>query len=190
MSIFNRFLVGSAVVILSGCGGGDSSKDNRSEDNQPEVKVNIVLDDINITNLDGYTLASSENEVNAGDSTLLALEKEEKDVVALMDNGGVPVLMGRKFSGDSDVAISLASSAEIFVLATPRFNGVQTTDPRELSKRIKAHTLFSDLIKKIKRAIQTENPCPLNPTCNYQAAEIAGIIANDLEIDDLYKGGN
>lgn len=76
------------------------------------------------------------------------------------------------------------------MLATPRFNGVQTTDPIELSRRIKLHPLFSDLIEKIKRAIETENPCPLNPTCNYQAAELSGKIANDLDIDDLYIGGN
>ncbi|WP_295421695.1 hypothetical protein [Sulfurovum sp.] len=148
--------------------------------------VDLNTSEVNINSLIGYTLSSSNTEVSAEDSDL-NLSKEMQDVVALVDEVGQPVLIGRKYEGEEKVDVSLASSAEMFVLYAPRFNGVQALDAKELSSRIRDHQDFPKLVDAVKYAIDTENPCPLDPICNYQAKELALGIADALELDDLYQ---
>lgn len=149
--------------------------------------VDLNTSDLNINSLSGYTLSSSNTQVSAGNSDL-NLSKDTQDVVALVDEVGQPVLLGRKYKGEGKVDVSLASTAEMFVLYAPRFNGVQVSDAKELSTRIRDHQDFPKLVDAVKYAIDTENPCPLDPICNYQAKELALGIADALDIDDLYQG--
>ena len=151
--------------------------------------VNIDKADLNISDdeFEDYSLIGTDQLADAT-SGEIALKKDERGVVALVDKVGQPILMGRKFAGEGDVELSISSSAEMFILTTPRFTGVETNDTKELSRRIQAHPSFPLLKEKILSAILNDNPCPLNPTCNYLAAEVSVVIANSLEIDDLYEG--
>ena len=178
--VLRYVMLGAAVVVLTACGGG-------SNDYAAIQKVKLDINDLNIKGLSEYTLVNSSSKTRADNTSRLDIEKNKRDIVVLMDKGGEPILMGRKFSGDTDVVVSLASSAEIFVLYHPRFNGVSVKDPKKLSNAIRSNKKFPQLMKAIKKAINNDNPSPMNPTCNFEARDIAIEIANDLNIDELYK---
>ncbi len=179
-----------AKKMIDGNEVESTSPSSPTPTNNNKTFVKLNTQELKLNQLSQYTLTSSTEEVSVNGAQTLSLAKENKDVVALVNEGGIPILLGRKFVGDSYVVLSLESSAEMFVLITPRFNGVQSSNPKELSKRIRSSVLFPQLVNDIKRAINNNNPCPLNPICNYKASDSASKIADALQIDDLYEGGN
>jgi len=176
------------TLLLSSCDNTNPSGVTIKDENT--TIITIDKEGLNISNDDfeSYSLISTDQSVKATTGEI-ALKKEERGVIALVDKVGQPILMARKFIGEDNVEVSISSSAEMFILTAPRFTGVETNDTKELSRRIQAHPSFPLLKEKILNAILNDNPCPLNPTCNYLAAEVSVEIADGLEIDDLYDGG-
>lgn len=186
-TILTPLIIASLALILISCENNSQSTNISSE--PTSVTVNFdAQNELGISDeeLDDYTITSSTSSSPAS-ARELEIETHRQDVISLSNESGQPLLMGRKFSGDQEVEVSIDSSAEMFVLMTPRFNGVQATDPKELSKRIRQHESFSSLTKAIKHAIDSKNPCPLSPGCNYISADIAIELADGLNIDDLYE---
>ena len=179
---------GVIAIILSACGGGDTEigTGQNSSTKSPEVTVQAVVDELSV---DKTTLKVSNGIVSVPleDSIDLNLTKEDSGPVGVFNEANNPILLGRKLSGDDSVEISLESSAEVFVLYHPIFNGTQSSDPKELSRRIRSHSSFDELVQALKYEIDHGNPCPLNPVCSPKVADIAIDIAETISTDGLYK---
>jgi len=185
------FAMALVVIGLSACGGGSASSSDTPDrtsvqDEDTADKVQIKIDDIGIS-LDDMVVSNGSVSRTLQEDLDLNISKEEQDVVGVFNDQHNPVLLSRKYPGDTSVEISLESSAEVFVLYHPKFNGVESNDPKELSRRIRSHEKFQDLVSQLKHEIESKNPCPLDPVCSPKAKYIAIGIAEDLQVADLYK---
>jgi hypothetical protein len=202
--ILKSFIIISLMLLLTSCGGGGSGSDTTTptttnpetnttdtpNDNIASTKaiINLDVEDTNITNLEEYTIVTDNQEVKANEVSTLSLEKDTKDVITLVDEFDEPILMGVKYGGDTEIDISMESTAEMIVLRSPRFIGTEPNNPKELSNRIRNHKDFEELVTELDGQIKIENPCPLSRKCNSYVFRIANNLANDLELDDLYTG--
>ena len=183
MKIMQWLLAGFMLIVLTACGGG-GTKQNTLNHKKNNVKVNLEQ-----LNIDTNNLIVSNGSVSKPFSKNLDLNisKEDKGAIGLFNKENKPLLLGRKIAGEENIEISLESSAEIFVLFHPMFNGMESSNPKELSKRIRSHKKFPDLVSQLKYEIENKNPCPLDPICSPKARDIAIEIAEDLNITDLYN---
>ena len=203
MQFYKKFLrlilvLSIGIFILSGCGGGSTGNGKKDGGNNgngvsnsnPNKKTSIDLNtkSLNIKNLNNYKITTRNKATSVKDNNI-TFKKNERAVVALVNDTDIPILFGIKYPGKEKAELSLDSSAEVFVLYSPIFNGTQSSNPIELSKRIRNHKDFPKLKDAIKKAINNGNPCPLDPICNYQAKNIALRISNEIKIDDLYQNG-
>ena len=193
MQFYKKFLrlilvLSIGIFVLSGCGSSDDSK--KTDDKPKNTDTNKISDiklntkDLTLKNIDSYTIVTSNKSTSVKDNNI-TLEKNKKDLIALVDDAGIPILFGRKYPGKEKAELSLDSSAEVFVLYSPKFQGIKDSNQVELSKRIRNNKDFSKLKKAIKNEINNGNPCPLDPVCNFKARDIALEIANEIKIDDL-----
>jgi hypothetical protein len=187
MKFFRLFLVGLAILLLTACGGGGSTTDSHEKEtinsNKKNIKVNI--DDLKVDTTKLLISSGSKSKPYSSE-TDLNITKERKAVIGVFKDNQ-PILLGRKIVGEDSVEVSLESSAEIFVLYHPRFNGVESNNPKELSHRIRTHKKFKKLVNQLKEEIEGKNPCPMDPICSPKVKYIAFDIADDLNISDLYK---
>ena len=188
--IYTLFFV-FILLFVSSCSSYDNETTVSEEIAESTIVVIQNLEDLNLSQekLQTYIIRSSADDKPATENDI-GISSDSSDVVALIDDGEEPVLLSRKFSGDDSVTLSLASTAEMMVLFNPQFSGRESSDPRELSNRIRAHEDFSNLEESIKIAITSENPCPIAPRCNAYSARIAAKIASEIEVEDLYEGSN
>lgn len=187
--IYTLFFV-LPLLFVSAC--SNDNKTTISEETADSTKVVIQnLEDLNLSQekLQTYIIRSSADDKPATENDI-GISSDSSDVVALIDDGEEPVLLSRKFANDDSVTLSLASTAEMMVLFNPQFSGRESSDPRELSNRIRTHEDFGKLEESIKIAITSENPCPIAPRCNAYSARMAAKIASEIEIEDLYEGSN
>ncbi len=176
-----------SALLLTSC---DNEPHGATVKDKNTTTITIDKEKLGISDIDlqRFTIKSSAEEVIAT-SQKIELNKEFSDVIALVDDGGEPVLLARKFSGDISVDLSLASTAEVMVLTSPHFTGRASTDPKELSRRIRSHSGFQGLMDSIESAITSGNPCPVSPACNSYSARLSMKLADDLDINDLYETG-
>jgi hypothetical protein len=184
-------------LVLTACGGGGGSSDTPSVTNtgggdgntggtETETAVKLDTKDLNVTDLSEYTITSRSEVIKADEVKSLLLKK---DVISLIDEFDTPILMGIKYKGDTEVDISMTSTAEMIVLKSPRFIGTEPNNPKELSNRIRNHKNFMKLKDRLEFSInKVKNPCPLSFKCNGYVFELANTLAYDLNIDDLYTG--
>ena len=181
-------VIALSIMIVSGCGSSDDSK--KTDDKPKNTDTNKISDiklntkDLTLKNIENYTIVTSDKSTSVKENNI-TLEKNKKDLIALVDDAGIPILFGRKYPGEEKAELSLDSSAEVFVLYSPKFQGIKDSNQVELSKRIRNHKDFSKLKETIKNEINNGNPCPLDPVCNFKARDIALKIANEIKIDDL-----
>lgn len=145
--------------------------------------------------LDGLSLASTRYTLMSDDDTqpfspqtqitALNIDTSTQKLVMLVNEQNQPILMSRNHAGDKAVNIDIASTAEVFLLAQPYFFGVQISDTKALSSRIRQHPQFADLMSALQTKINAGSSCPLSPACNLQASDIADTILETLDIDDL-----
>ena len=179
------------TLLLASCGGGggdgsDSPTDTGNPDTTTDKTiVKLDVSEVPITDLSQYKLSSKHGEVDADGDKQVVLNKDEKDIVSLVDDFGTPFLMGRKYIGDTEAEVSLDSTAEMLVLSTAKFSGTEITNTKELSKRIRDHSSFERLKQRVSRKIESGSVCPLSFSCNLRAADLAVEIANDTNIEDL-----
>lgn len=114
----------------------------------------------------------------------LPITAEAAEVAALTTENGDPVLMSFRGPEDGIITLSLESSADAFVMRSPRFFGSDVTDKGELSSRIRSHPKYDSLVSVIQERINT-SPCPMSQACNARGVRIAEQIAQDITIDDL-----
>lgn len=105
----------------------------------------------------------------------------DNEIVGITDESGTPYLLGRKLTGESNVEINLASTAEVFVLLRSRFFQLEVSDDALLSSRIRSHQDFSKLMQKLAESMKT-SPCPLKSGCSPFAAYIADRIASEINL--------
>jgi hypothetical protein len=173
--------VSVAISVLTACGGGSTS-------NETEARHNDVKVDLSGLNIETSNLTVSTGEVSKlfNEKLDFNLTKTQKAIVGVFKDNQ-PVLLGRKIAGENKVEVSLESSAEIFVLYHPRFNGVESNNQKELSHRIRSNQKFNDLVGQLQKEINNGNPCPMSPVCSPKVAVLAFEIAEDLNISDLYE---
>lgn len=180
------------VVIVGGCSGGGSSNSKNSDNSVAQIQVNVKTDEVVLDDSKEYNLVSNSGSAsykssdNNASSQNIDSNTSSSDVIMLLAPADQPVLLARKYSDDTEVDLSLDSTAEMLVLYQPRFTREPSNNPKELSNRIRTNPLFNDLKQSIKTAIDRGSPCPLDPGCNYEAASIASDLADSLNIDDLY----
>lgn len=175
------FLVGA----LTACGGGGGQP---ASNNTSNATVNTV--DVNIDIGGGeYSLVTEKTAevVLDGSNVTIDAPMNEKELVMMADKTGEPILLALKHSGDDAVEVSVESSAEVFVLMNPRFFGVEFTDMKELSTRIRSHTEFPFLVTELKNQIESNSPCPMDPNCSFVASISADTIAVETIITDLVE---
>ncbi|PID44544.1 MAG: hypothetical protein CSB47_11085 [Proteobacteria bacterium] len=180
-------LLTAIPFFLASCTKDDSSVTTHSSE-----KTKVIISDaekigLDTSKLESYIIRSSGDDIQATEESI-SVESGSSDVIALIDDGEQPVLVARKFEGDSVVNLSLASTAEMMVLFNPHFSGRKSSNPKELSRRIRSHEDFRKLEESIAIAITTGNPCPISPRCNAYSARIALKIAGSIVIEDLYQG--
>ena len=73
-------------------------------------------------------------------------------------------------------------------MRSPRFYGIKITDIQELSKRIRAHLSYSELLSELSERIKN-SPCPMDSSCSAIASSIAEKIAQDISFLDLIDKG-
>ena len=173
-------VIATIVLLFAGCGGGGGG----SSSNDTSSGVEIDLDGLNIRT-EELMVVTGNNVSPIDDVSTVTLTKEEKTVVGVYRNFQ-PILMGRKVAGQERAEVSLTSSAETYVLFHPRFNDVVSKDPLELSRRIRNHPRFGELKGLLKKEIESGNPCPMNPQCSPVVRDLAIVIADELQLDDLY----
>jgi len=154
-----------------------------------ETKIILDTKELNVSNFSTYKVLTSSGEVPIT-SSILYLSNEESDIVTVVNEIDRPILMGRKFKGDTNIELSLKSSAYMMVLMHPIFNGKISDNPKELQRRIQEHPKFYLIILKIKMAINKGSLDPLDPIMNYDAFNIVEELVSTLKIDDLYTGEN
>jgi len=160
MQFYKKFLrlilvLSIGIFVLSGCGSSDDSK--KTDDKPKNTDTNKI----------------SDIKLNTKDLTLKNIDSY------------TIVTSNKSTSVKEKAELSLDSSAEVFVLYSPKFQGIKDSNQVELSKRIRNNKDFSKLKKAIKNEINNGNPCPLDPVCNFKARDIALKIANEIKIDDL-----
>ncbi|MGL6026287.1 MAG: hypothetical protein ACRC0U_04185 [Vibrio sp.] len=119
----------------------------------------------------------------------MAVEPTENQLLSLTDETGEPLLMGLKPANQSNVEVTLESSAVVFVLRSNQFYGANFNDRAELSRRIEAHDKFPQLVSELGEQLKNGNPCPMDSSCSAVAAIIAERIASSLSVDDLLVAG-
>jgi hypothetical protein len=201
------------ALFLTACGGGGSGNDttptntndtntsNETDTNDSnetntssapvDVKIAVATQSLNL-NFDEnkYMLVAGDESVefSSGNTTkTLNLEPKDVEIVALTKEDGTPVLMSYDNTKDEEVDLSIESSADVFVMRSPRFYGVQISNMEELSKRIRAHERYPEVVEAIEWKLSIDSPCPMDGACNTTATRISEIIAQDLEFSDLIK---
>jgi hypothetical protein len=185
-----------SLFIFVGCQKNDdssSSNPNNNGNNNTETKVQTTISiDVGDTGLDlnddDYLVGGEGYETKAGNSVTLTgiLEKTAVISVVSLKNEKI-ILEGIRYPGETNVEISLDSSAVMFVLTRPEFFGTKSTKPKELTKRIMSHPRFKELSTLIGEKIAEGSICPLDPGCNYPAQKISTQIAEEIDVSDLYE---
>ena len=161
-----------------------SNLDERTATQKTTIKINIKDLDIK---LDEYTIVTENQSVNLSSTNSLKIDVDKNALIPLIiaNKNGRPILLGRKFKGDTQAEISLESTAEVFILRNSAFFGVKIKDDKELSKRIRYHKVFPKLVNQIKKAINEGSSCPTDPKCNPWALVLSSKITDTLDIKDL-----
>lgn len=177
--IIQLLIVTYLMVFLIGC-----------SDKELNAKVNLDLEKVAIDDISKYSVSTYNNgEVNAKEVAKLNLKKDEKDVIALVDEFDNAILMSIKYEGDDEVDISMESSAEVIVLKSPRFIGAESNNPKELSNRIRRHKDFKKLVEKLEYSISVRKiTSPLSYRSNGYVFSLANDLAYNLNVDDLFEG--
>jgi len=187
-------VVSASLLVLTACGGGSTSQKNSAQQvpsvssiqtGQAETYIHLVLDELKISKKE-LSVSNGITSSPISENIDLNISKKEEAIIGVFNQSGQPILMGKKGAGESKVDISLESSAEIFVLYHPLFNGLEITDIKTLSDRIRSHKKFQDLVNLLKNEIESSNPCPMDPVCSPKVREIAIGIAEDLNLSDLH----
>lgn len=110
--------------------------------------------------------------------------------MALAKRDGTPLLMTFMGTDNGEIELSIETSADAFTMRSPRFFGVTITDKAELSRRIRAHSVYPDLLRAIRRKIGTSTQCPMSQACNASAARYSEQIAQDLDLDGVVSDGD
>jgi len=151
-------------------------------------KVNINIWDLDIKVDENYNIVTDTTSISFSDSTPMIIKLNKKEPltpVILSDKYGEPILYTLAKKDDTQIDITIESTAVVFTIKTSRFFGLKITDYNTLSKRIKSHIKFSKLISELKYYINTSSPCPTNHACNLVASNIAMEIANEIKISDI-----
>lgn len=146
-----------------------------------EIKLPDIVagleDDSNLLLATGSKLIS----VVLSEPVSLAVDLEDDEaVVVLASEDGEPILMNFTASGSTEVELSVETSADAFVLRSPRFFGLKVTDSETLLSRIHIHEDYSSLVAAIEDALEY-SLCPMDQACNPTAARISESIAQDIE---------
>lgn len=149
--------------------------------------VQPILEGLNLANT-RYSLESDDDAqpFSPNDPTTnLKIDTSAPRLVMLVNDVNQPILLARSHPGDSAVDMTVASTAEVFLLAKPYFFGVQIADTNALSSRIREHPLFASLVTALQTKINAGSPCPIMPKCNVEASEIADTMLETLDVNDL-----
>ena len=179
-------MVGLMSILLTACGGGGGGTTTVVPDNT-KTEVKLDVEDLNIKLDEEYSIVTENTSVPFSTSTLTSIEVNKEDVtpVILSNKYGEPILYTLAKKDDTQIDITIESTAVVFTIKTSRFFGLKITDYNTLSKRIKSHIKFSKLISELKYYINTSSPCPTNHACNLVASNIAMEIANEIKISDI-----
>jgi bifunctional DNase/RNase len=119
-------------------------------------------------------------------TTTIEANPSDVSVVTLATEFGEPILISYANTNNKKSELSVESSADVFVMRSPRFYGVKINDMEELSKRIRAHLSYSELVSELSERIKN-SPCPMDTSCSAIASLVAEEIAQDIKILDLIK---
>ena len=178
-------MVGFMSIVLSACGGGGGTTTVVPDNTKTEVKLDV--EDLNIKLDEEYTIVTENTSTPFSTSTPVSIEVNKEGVtpVILSNKYGEPILYTLAKKDDTQIDITIESTAVVFTIKTSRFFGLKITDYNTLSKRIKSHIKFSKLISELKYYINTSSPCPTNHACNLVASDVAMEIASEIKISDI-----
>ena len=179
-------MVGLMSILLTACGGGGGGTTTVvPDDTTTEVKLDV--EDLNIKLDSSYSIIIENQSIPFSETGSLKLDVDKNNTTPIIvaNKEGRTILLGRKFSGDNQAEISLESTAEVFILRTTAFFGVKITDDKELSKRIRSHKVFPELVNQLKKGINEGSTCPTDPKCNPWALVLSSKITSTLDMKDL-----
>jgi len=127
---------------------------------------------------------------NAAETVAVAMEDNTSVIISAVNNINEPMLVGRRIADSNQTELTYESTAELFTLRTRYFYALKISNQSELSKRIRSHAKFAELVAELKQKIEEGSPCPLDHRCSYYASTIANTIAQDINTTDLVDGGN
>lgn len=158
-----------------------------------DVEVNETQMDQTITD---YLVVSKSDVVKQSKSgsgvservTSLETNKNQAELLAVTNtDGDVAYLLAMKVTDDAEPEISIETSAEVFVLMSSEFYGLEIADYSTLLSRIRAHSRFSDLVTELTQQITKGSPCPMSIACSINAATIGDDIAKDIDLTGVSK---
>ena len=164
----------------------------RGRGNVNVIETSVDLRDVTLP-AGEYALLANNNELPLspyGGTHTLGLDPAVPNLLAVSNEFNNPVLLGRTQPGQTQADISLASTAEMLVVARLGFAGIEVSNQTLLGQRIRQHALFADLLAAIKTAISRGSPCPLKPECNLLAAQIVEEMVDSLNLSGLLVQGN
>jgi hypothetical protein len=168
----------SSLFLIS-CGGGNSGSEESTESLVKVQAINLL------NSTETYTLSTSSESIDMSSDNITIKQGADDDTPIVVSNQvGEPMLLGRKFKGDSVSEVSIESTAEMFLLRNAIFFGITIANDKELSNRIRSHSKFNDLVEELKGQINT-SVCPLDHNCSAIASSIANEIAKEINIADI-----
>ncbi len=181
-------------LVLTACSGGGGSDTGRkttpptTEVTPTEVSVSIDTKNLDLNINETYSIVTQNEAISYSKTGAIKFtaDKNSSFPVILSTENGEPILLGRKFKGDSTAEISIESTAEMFLLRSGIFFGVKINDAKELSKRIRSHAKFPELVTELKDQIDL-SPCPMSHECSANASIIADKISKEIDFKDLVE---
>lgn len=166
---------------------------NKYEVESEKVSVDIVeVEGVELTSGKKEYLVSVEGrsvKADKNEPVIVDVSNGEPQVSALSTANGEPVLMSFSPVKDGGIELSVQTSADVFVMRSPRFFGVEILDYKEFITRVRHHSLYPELVRIITEYIAF-SPCPMDASCNPTAARIAEKIAQGIDVIGLIKVGN
>ena len=184
----------SLVFIACGGGGGSSgSVASSTKSDTAEQEISVTVKPIEGLQLEAknhiITIDDKSSPYSSSSSTTIVKAKPSDITIATLSTEfGEPILISYSNTNNKQTELSVESSADVFVMRSPRFYGIKITDIQELSKRIRAHLSYSELLSELSERIKN-SPCPMDSSCSAIASSIAEKIAQDISFLDLIDKG-
>lgn len=160
-------------------------------ENDGYVLINVTVSPVEGLELEGKNYVITIDDKSAPFSsawltTTVEAKPSDVSIVTLATEFGEPILISYSNTNNKQAELSVESSADVFVMRSPRFYGVKINDMEELSKRIRAHASYPELIDELSERIKN-SPCPMDASCSAIASLVAEEIAQDINLLDLVE---